>query len=94
MIFTHLPAVARFIRRTHNSFAGLPVSETLAVLGSMNASMIGFPSMTGSTFEAMTGKEYGSLQTTIEINKVPSGGWEYIERVVPMVLSSEEGSSL
>lgn len=83
MTFTHLPAVANFIRRTHASFAGLPVSETLTILGEVNANMIAFPAMVGASFEAVTDTDHGSLKTVIEINKLPSGGWEYIERREP-----------
>ena len=49
MIFTHLPAVANFIRRTHESFAGLPVDNALTVLGNVNANMMDFPAMVGAT---------------------------------------------
>ena len=83
MIFTHLPAVANFIRRTHESFAGLPVDNALTVLGNVNANMMDFPAMVGATFEAVTNGNYGSIRTTVEINKLPSGGWEYIERREP-----------
>ena len=80
MTFTHLPQISNFIRRTHESFAGLPVSETLSVLRGMNASMLAFPAMVGATFEAVTDADHGAIRTEIEINKIHSGGWEYVER--------------
>lgn len=82
MTFTTLPQMANFIKRTHCSFAGTFVSDTLTILGQMNADMIAFPAMVGATFEAMTDACHGELQTNITINKLPSGVWEYIEQVV------------
>ena len=82
MTFTTLPQLSNFIKSTHCEFAGTFISDTLTVLGQMNADMIAFPAMTGATFEAMTDPSHGELHTNITINKLPSGAWEYIERVV------------
>ena len=81
MIFTHLPQLARFIRRTHSTFAGSNVENTLSVLGDMNLSMKLFPAMVGATFEARTNSDHGDLATLVEINRLPQGGWHYTERI-------------
>lgn len=82
MTFTHLPKLAQFIRRTHDSFGGQPVENALSILGDMNASMMLFPAIVGATFEAATNADHGSLKTHIEINRLPQGGWSYTERRV------------
>lgn len=80
MTFTHLPQLARFIRRTHSTFAGSHAENALSVLGDMNLSMKLFPAMVGATFEARTNSEHGDLATLVEINRLPQGGWTYAER--------------
>ena len=81
MTFTHLPQLARFIRRTHSMFAGSHVENALSVLGDMNLSMKLFPAMVGATFEARTNSDHGDLATLVEINRLPQGGWHYTERI-------------
>ena len=81
MTFTHLPQLARFIRRTHSTFAGSNVENALSVLGDMNLSMKLFPAMVGATFEARTNSDHGDLATLVEINRMPQGGWHYTERI-------------
>ena len=81
MIYTTLPQVARHIRRTHSSFAGMGMENVLEVLGRMNANIMASPAMVGATFRAVTGAEYGGLNTLVTVNKLPDGGWECIETV-------------
>lgn len=82
MTFTHLPQVAGFIRRTHCVFGHHVVSDAMNILGRMNATMIANPAVVGMTFTACTKREYGSVHTRIEINKLPSGAWEVTERAM------------
>lgn len=82
MTFTHLPKIAQFIRRTHESFAGCPVSDALGILGDMNASMMLFPAQVGASFEAMTDADHGSLATLVTVSRLPQGGWWYEERTM------------
>lgn len=82
MTFTHLPQIARFIRRTHESFAGRPVADALSILGDMNASMMLFPALVGASFEAATNAEHGSVETLVTVNRLPHGGWMYEERTM------------
>lgn len=81
MLFSNLLAVANYIKRNHFLFADGFISDTLSVLGNMNAAIESDPAMIGATFEAwqdVTG--YGELKTLITINKLPSGVWEVTER--------------
>ena len=81
MLFTHLPQLANFIKRTHSRFAILKADKCLTVLGKMNAAMQSDRAMCGATFRAVTDCEHGSLNTLITINRLPSGAWEYTEVV-------------
>ena len=79
MLFTTLPTLANFIRRTHSRFAILKADKCLTILGKMNAAIMNDPAMCGATFRAVTNAEHGIITTYITINKLPSGAWEYIE---------------
>ena len=74
MLFTTLPTLANFIRRTI-----LKADKCLTILGKMNAAIMNDPAMCGATFRAVTNAEHGNITTYITINKLPSGAWEYIE---------------
>lgn len=82
MTFTHLPRIAHFIQSTHCSFAGTFTDNALSILGNMKSAMDKFPAIVGVTFEAMTDIQHGELNTQITINRLPSGGWEYIEVIL------------
>lgn len=74
--FTNLPAMARYIRRTHCLFGLCPVSMALTVLGNANAAMTANKAITGVTFEALQHlPDYGYLRTYCTIGRDKRGAW-------------------
>lgn len=81
MTFTHLPAIASFIRRTHDSFAGLNIRFIKYVLANAKASCEQNSAIRGITYNAHTNADHGDLDTLVTIYRTPEGAWIYNERV-------------
>lgn len=81
MTFTHLPAIASFIRNTHMSFAHRPVDTALDTLVEIKAYIAKTPAVVGVTVPAYTDYDHGEVNTEVTITRLPSGAWEYTERV-------------
>ena len=78
--FTHLPAVAAYIRRHHSEFAGLPVSEALRVLASAKAAMDSNTAIVGITYTAAQMiSDAVQLDTYITIERDARGIWSVTE---------------
>lgn len=74
--FTHLPAMARYIRRTHSLFGLCPASMALDVLGNANAAIMANKAIEGITFEALQYlPDYGYLRTYCTIGRDTRGAW-------------------
>lgn len=80
MYFTHLPQVARWIRRTHDTFAGLPALDCMRVLSDLNHRINTSP-VVGATYRAETAAEYGQLKTLLYIGRDDRGAWELREQI-------------
>lgn len=79
-MFTVLPQVAAWIRRTHSSFAGLPAADCLQVLGWLNGQIMTTPAV-GATYKARTDSQHGDLNTLLYIGRDDRGAWIIQEQV-------------
>lgn len=81
MLFSNLPQAAGYIRKHHYLFAGRFASETLSVLGDMNAQIMK-SAMTGATFVAwqFIPETFEHLKTHITVEKTGKG-WSVTERI-------------
>lgn len=74
--FTNLPAMARYIRRTHCLFGLYPAEYALHVLGDANASMAANKAVCAVTFEALQRiPDFGYLRTYCTIGRDKRGAW-------------------
>lgn len=74
--FTHLPAMARFIARTHSLFALYPASMALDVLGHINTVITSNKAVEAVTVEALQHiPDHGYLKTYCTIGRDKRGAW-------------------
>ena len=74
--FTHLPAMARFIARTHSLFGLYPASMALDVLGHINTVITSNKAVEAVTVEALQHiPDHGYLKTYCTIGRDKRGAW-------------------